>query len=214
MTTRIDIKCIFVSPSSNMKTTRPYVMTARAEAVAQTRERILRAVIGLAGHGPLAAISLSAVAADADVSVQTVLRQFGSRDGLIDAAVEVAHQQIATERSSPPDDVPGALSALVDSYEKGGDSSILLLGQQPNDTRAARIATLGREFHRAWVEDVFAHLLGDTGPEREEMVDMLVIATDVYTWKLLRRDRGLSRDVVLDRMTKLAQAVVRGGNDD
>ena len=190
-------------------------MTARADAVAQTRERILRAVLGLAAHGPLAAISLAAVAADADVSVQTVLRQFGSRDELIDAAVEVAHQQIAAERTAPAEDVLGALSALVDSYEKGGDASILLLGQEPSDPRAARIATLGREFHRSWVEDVFTHQLGDaTGPEREEMIDMLVIATDVYTWKLLRRDRRLKRDVVQERMIKLAEAVVGGGDHD
>ena len=192
-----------------MKKTRSYVMTARADAVAQTRERILRAVMELAGQGPLAAISLAAVAADAEVSVQTVLRQFGSREGLIDAAVEVAHQQIAAERTAPSGDVPAALAALVDSYEAGGDSSILLLGQEPSDPRAARIATLGRTFHRTWVEDVFAHQLGDAGPQREEMIDMLVVATDVYTWKLLRRDRGLNQDVVLERMTKLAEAVVR-----
>ena len=120
-----------------MKATRPYVMTARAEAVAQTRERILQAITGLAGRGPLAAISLADVAADANVSVQTVLRQFGSRDGLIDAAVETAHQRIVNERTAPSGDVPAAVSALVDSYEKGGDGSILLLGQEPT-THALR----------------------------------------------------------------------------
>jgi hypothetical protein len=105
------------------------------------------------------------------------------------------------------------LSALVDSYEKGGDASILLLGQEPSDPRAARIATMGRQFHRSWVEDVFTHRLGNAaGPEREEMIDMLVIATDVYTWKLLRRDRGLKRDVVRERMTKLVEAVAGGGD--
>lgn len=196
-----------------MKRTRSYVMTARADQVAQTRDRILRAVIGLANQGPLAAMSLAAVAADADVSVQTILRQFGSRDGMIDAAVELVHEQIATERSAPSGDVPGALSALVDSYETGGDSSILLLGQEPSDPRATRIATLGRAFHRTWVEDVFAHLLGDAaGPEREELIDMLVVATDVYTWKLLRRDRGLKRDVVQQRMMRLVEAVMGGGS--
>ena len=46
------------------------------------------------------------------------------------------------------------------------------------------------------------------------MIDMLVIATDVYTWKLLRRDRRLTRDVVLERMIKLAEAVVGGGDHD
>lgn len=198
-----------------MKATRSYVMTARADRVAQTRERILRAVIELANQGPLAAISLAAVAADADVSVQTVLRQFGSRDGLVDAAVELVHGEIATERTAPGGDVSAALSTLVDSYESGGDSSILLLGQEPSDPRAARIATLGRTFHRTWVEDVFAHLLADAAePDREEMIDMLVVATDVYTWKLLRRDRGLPRSVVQKRMMKLADAVVGGGDRD
>jgi AcrR family transcriptional regulator len=191
-----------------MKETRSYVMTARADAVAQTRDRILRAAIELASQGPLAAISLASIAADADVSVQTVLRQFGSRDGVIDAAVELTHQQIATDRTTPSGDVPAAIAALVDSYEAGGDSSILLLGQEPSDPRAAHIATLGRAFHRTWVEDVFAPLLGKAGPTREEMIDMLVVATDVYTWKLLRRDRGLTRDVVKKRMVKLADAVV------
>ena len=190
-------------------------MTARAEAVAQTRERILHAVLGLASHRPLAKMSLAAVAADAGVSVQTVLRQFGSSDELIDAAVEVAHQQIAADRSAPPEDLRGALSALVDSYEETGDGSILLLGQEPSDPRAARIATMGRELHRSWVEDVFTHRLGNAaGPHREEMIDMLVIATDVYTWKLLRRDRRLRRDVVEHRMLKLAEAVVGGGDHD
>ena len=190
-------------------------MTARAEAVAETHERILRAIIGLSSHTPLAAISLAAVAEDAGVSVQTVLRQFGSRDGLIDAAVDVAHQQIATDRAVPTGDVPAAVSQLVDSYESGGDASILLLGQEPNDHRAARIATLGRSFHRAWVEDVFTPLLGDAaGPEREEMIDMLVVVTDVYTWKLLRRDRGLPPDVVKERMTNLAEAVLGDGDRD
>ena len=190
-------------------------MTARADAVAQTRERILRAVLDLAGRSPLTGISLAAVAADAEVSVQTVLRQFGSRNGLIDAAVDLAHQQIASDRSAPSGDVPAALAALVDSYEAGGDSTILLLGQEPSDPRAARIADLGRTFHRAWVEDVFTHRLGDAaGPDREEMIDMLVIVTDVYTWKLLRRDRRLTRDVVEERMMKLAQAVLGGGDRD
>jgi AcrR family transcriptional regulator len=202
-----------VSLSIIMKSTRPYVMTARAEAVAQTRERILRAAIGLADRGPLAAISLAAVAANADVSVQTVLRQFGSRDGLIDAAVELAHQQIVTERTVPDDDVTAAVSALVDSYESGGDGSILMLGQESTDPRAARITARGRTFHREWVEDVFTPQLGEAaGPEREEMIDMLVVATDVYTWKLLRRDRGLRRDVVKSRMVKLVEAVVGGGD--
>jgi hypothetical protein len=38
----------------------------------------------------------------------------------------------------------------------------------------------------------------------------LVVATDVYTWKLLRRDRGLSVEEVGDRMLLISSAVLAG----
>lgn len=199
-----------------MKSSRPYVMTTRAEAVAQTRERILRAIIDLTGRGPLAAISLADVAANADVSVQTVLRQFGSRDELIDAAGELVRREVAEERAATPrGDVPGAMSLLIDSYEDRGDAVMLMLGQETSDPRVASITDEGRQVHRAWVEDVFNHRLGSAAAsDREELIDMLVVATDVYTWKLLRRDRRLSRDIVERRMVKLAESVLGGGSDD
>ena len=57
-------------------------MGARAQAVDATRRRIVDALIALAGERPFAEVTLDAVAERAGVSVQTVLRQFGSRDGL------------------------------------------------------------------------------------------------------------------------------------
>ena len=109
-----------------------------------------------------------------------------------------------------PRDLPGAMSVLLDHYEARGDIRILLLGQEAADPHAARITTKGRAMHRTWVESVFTPLLGDlTGSKREEMIDMLVIATDVYTWKILRRDRGLSRKVVEQRMLRLVETVLK-----
>ena len=184
-------------------------MTARAEGVAQTRERILRAAIGLTGRRPLAAVSLADIAADASVSVQTVLRQFGSRDGVIDAGTELALSEITEELHAPQADLPAAIAVIVDHHEARGDMAILLLGQEAGDPHAARITNLGRATHRSWVESVFTPLLGDlTRSEREEMIDMLVVVTDVYTWKLLRRDRKLSRKLVEHRMRRLAEIVL------
>ena len=40
------------------------------------------------------------------------------------------------------------------------------------------------------------------------MVDLLVVATDVYTWKLLRRDRRLSVRRTCERMESLVRAVL------
>ena len=49
---------------------------------------------------------------------------------------------------------------------------------------------------------------GLTPSERNEMIDMLVVVTDVYTWKILRRDRKLSRKLVEHRMLRLAEIVL------
>ena len=40
------------------------------------------------------------------------------------------------------------------------------------------------------------------------LVDLLVVATDVYTWKLLRRDRRLSVARTRERMEALVRAVL------
>jgi hypothetical protein len=72
---------------------------------------------------------------------------------------------------------------------------------------AARVTRHGRSLHRRWVTDTFGPLL-PTGRGREEVVDLLVVATDVYTWKLLRRDRGLSATRTSARMERLVRAVL------
>ena len=83
-------------------------MTARARAVEETRGRILDAVLLLHEQRLSADISLADVADEAGVSVQTVLRHFGSREGLIDAAIERATADVEAERRSDPGDVAGA----------------------------------------------------------------------------------------------------------
>jgi hypothetical protein len=60
--------------------------------------------------------------------------------------------------------------------------------------------------HERWVERVFGPLL-DPGPRRHVQVLQLVAATDVYTWKLLRRDRDLSPDEVGAVMEDLCRRV-------
>jgi hypothetical protein len=57
----------------------------------------------------------------------------------------------------------------------------------------------GRASHREWVETMFG---------APELTPELVVATDVYTWKLLRRDQGLSRKNTLASMLKIVQALL------
>ena len=43
------------------------------------------------------------------------------------------------------------------------------------------------------------------------LTDLLVVATDVYTWKLLRRDRKLSQAQVERRLLRLVAAILDPG---
>jgi AcrR family transcriptional regulator len=192
-----------------MTSERAYSMTNRSIAVARTRERVLRAVVDLAVEKLTVEIVLADVAARAGVTVQTVLRHFGSRDGLFEAVVEFASREVAAEREAPVGDLDEALRVLVEHYETRGDWVISLLGQEAHDARVKRVTDIGKEVHRAWVERVFAPQLRDgPGIGRPAVADLLTVATDVYVWKLLRRDRGLSRQQTEQRMRHLVQAIL------
>lgn len=191
-----------------MNTTRPYTMTARAEAAERTRLRILDAMVGLAGTRLLAEISLDDVASAAEVSVQTVLRRFGSRAGLLEAAFAHATADIASERVAPVGDVVACVRVIVDHYERRGDGVVLLLAQEASDEIVARITTTGRRMHREWNEEVFGPLLPADPAARVALVDLLTVATDVYTWKLLRRDRGLDRTTTEQRIHRMVTALI------
>jgi hypothetical protein len=48
-------------------------------------------------------------------------------------------------------------------------------------------------YHQAWLERIFSDLLPKTPTARRQAIYALHVATDVYAWKLLRRDLQLSR---------------------
>lgn len=205
----IDTNRQFMSTVTDMKTTRVYTQTARAEAVEQTRLRILDAAFALQSERLTSQISLEDVADRAGVSVQTVLRRFGSRAGLFDAAVVHANERIADERRTPSGDVPAAIRVLVDHYELRGDLALMMLAQETTYEHVRRLSEAGKAMHRTWVAEVFAPHLDRCGPSRrDELLDLLVVATDVCTWKLLRRDRGHSRAQTEARIHTLVTGVL------
>jgi AcrR family transcriptional regulator len=191
----------------DMESTRRYVQRARAEATAHTRERILEATVALAEERLSLEIVLGDVARRAGVSVQTVLRHFGSREGLFDAARRHQLEQVRAERAVPAGDVAAAVAAVVDFYERAGDWSVQMLAQEHVEHDVATVVADGRTLHRDWVREVFGPFLAGT-PDPEELTDLLVIATDVYTWKLLRRDAGHDQGVTGQRMLHLVRALL------
>ena len=187
---------------------RSYEMRARRDAASATHDAIVNAAIDCVTAQRSLAITLGAVAERANVTVKTVLRHFGSRDGLIEAAFSHAYRDVLAERAAPAGDAEAALSVLIAHYERRGDMVLGLLAEERQDPRARSMCDAGRLAHRTWIDEVFAGALPVQPAERSRLIDALVVATDVYSWKLLRRDRGLSVEQVRDRMLLMTNALL------
>jgi AcrR family transcriptional regulator len=170
---------------------RPYRQTTRAAAAEATRERILDAFLQRMRESWFDEVRLEDVARDAGVTVQTVIRRFGGKDGLLAAMHERAGDEIRTRRAAPVGDVDAVVRALSEDYEAVGDLVMRLLAQEDRYPVLRRLTDAGRLGHRSWVHECFAPWLLHLSPEgAERTLDRLVVATDLYVWKLLRRDMG------------------------
>ena len=203
----MDINAELMYLRMDMKS-RSYEMRLRQEAKSATRDAILRAAIETFMVEKSLAFTLGAVADRAGVTVKTVLRHFGSRDGLIDACWQQVHTEVLAERTPPPGDRTAALGVLIAHYELRGNVVLSLLVQEDNEPRAQMICASGRLEHRTWVEEVFSAELPSQPAERSRLIDALVVATDVYSWKLLRVDRRLPIEDVRDRMLLMTGAIL------
>jgi AcrR family transcriptional regulator len=175
---------------------RGYRMAARAEAAARTGRDILAATAALWRERPMDEITLAAIAERAGVSVRTVIRRFGSREGVIAACIQADAAGIVAERDqAPAGDVEGALAVLLAHYERDGDAVLRTLPLEETVPEARAIVQAGRAGHRAWCARVFASFLPPPADGGYGIrLDALVAATDLYAWKLLRRDLGRSAE--------------------
>jgi AcrR family transcriptional regulator len=185
-------------------------MRARATAAAATRQRILDETTGLLKAHLRADIHLDDVASAAQVSVQTIMRLFGSQAALLDSAVEELERHISDQRDrAAPGDIDGAIAGLFDHYEEIGDIVIRNLAEE-DDPAVQPAVRMGRIVHREWVERHFAPQIGRHDPAmRSMLLDALVCACDVYTWKLLRRDIGRSRSDAERTMAWMVKKLLR-----
>lgn len=170
-------------------------MAARAHATQQTGQRILDAAAEVFWQAPTASVPLEEVAKRAGVSVRTILRRFGSREGLMAAAGEREVARRTQERAGTlPGDIDAAVKVLLDHYEADGDRVLNLLAAQAVEPALTPMVQMGRTVHRDWCANVFAPAISHRQPaDRERLLAQLVAVSDVSTWKLLRRDAGLSR---------------------
>lgn len=188
---------------------RGYRMAARAEAAARTGRDILTATAELWRERPVDEITVAAIAERAGVSVRTVLRRFGSRDGVIAACIASDAAGIVSARDrAPAGDVEGALRVLLAHYERDGDAVLRTLALEEKVAEARAIIEAGRAGHRAWCARVFApHLPPAPDAAYDTRLDAFVTATDLYLWKLLRRDLHRSAEGTMEVIRALVDGL-------
>ena len=189
---------------------RSYDMRSRADAAAATGERILAAADARFAVQAYDEVKLDEIATDSGVTVQTVLRRFGSKEGLVRALVAVRQPEIVSARDAAPvGDAAAAVANLVDHYELEGATALQLLRQELRVPVFAEITAFGKAYHAAWVARVFRPwLVRVRGRDRQRLQAQLVAVCDVYTWHLLRNQAGLSKAATERAIRELVEGVL------
>ena len=196
--------------------TRAYRQKARADSAAQTHRAILEAAVSLWREHDWDAVTLARIAERAGVSRQTVLRRFGSKDGVVDACIAERASGVEQLRDrARSGDLASALDALLAHYERDGDAVLRTLAIAERSAGASRIVAHGRAEHRRWCARIFAPFLpAPRDRSHRARLDAFVAATDIYLWKLLRRDLGRTkvqtRDALFELLRHLASPPSKG----
>jgi AcrR family transcriptional regulator len=192
------------------KSERVYRQKARAQASAATGRRILESFLKRLETGWFEDITLDMVAADAGVTVQTILRRFGSKAGLLEAAHHHLGETITVRRTVNPGDVERTVEVLTDDYESIGDLVLHLLAQEERHPDLKPILERGRAGHREWLAEVFVGQLGRLHADRRsDALDALVVATDIHIWKILRREMGRSISAFRTMVNRMLRDALR-----
>lgn len=190
---------------------RPYKQVARAQGQQRTREALLDAAMEEFTQGRWEKASLQALAAKAGVTKQTLLRHFGSKEGLLMQALANSAAEMFKQRwSAPPGHVEGAVENVLDHYEAWGERSLRVgAWLQSGIPALASLSQMARQVHYNWVEYAF-------GPQLERLDEQarvrcraaLIALCDVHTWWLLSHDLGFARSEVCATLTNAIERLL------
>jgi AcrR family transcriptional regulator len=190
---------------------RPYNQVTRAQAQQHTRNALLDAADREFFAGRWEQAPLEAIADGAGVTKQTLLRHFGSREGLLEQAALRAFTRVRDQRfTAPSGDIAAAVDILLDHYEQWGERALRLGGLEAGGEVIAELGRQARQLHYEWVEHAFGALLNRSRAKPRARRRAAVIALcDVHTWWLLAHDLGLPRAEVRATLIQAIESLIR-----
>lgn len=201
-----------MNPSPDpVKSARRYDTTRRREQARQTRERIVRTAMNQFLDRGYSATSVAAIAAEADVSVDSIYKSFGGKPGLIRAIFERALEgegpvpaeqrsdRLQAEESDPRKIIEGWGRFLVELAPRGSpilllvrsaaatDPALVALLDEIDASRMSRMTTNARRLHRA------GHLRPGISVRAAADVLWTYSSPELYDLLVLRREMPLRR---------------------
>lgn len=191
---------------------RKYEKKRRAEAEAQTRQRITESAVELHGSLGPARTSMSAVAEHAGVPRSTVYRHFPDEEALFGAcsahwgAENPPPEVTAWEKIADPNErLDLALAELYAYYRRAGGMLDKLLRDEGS---VPMVAELFAPFHQflAAITETLMRGRGLRGKARSRVRAAIAHAISFRTWQQLTGEGGLSDKEATDLMRRLVGA--------
>jgi AcrR family transcriptional regulator len=178
---------------------RSYISPVRAEAAAETRDRVIKAAAQfLREEESIAAFSLDAVAKAAGVTRLTVYNQFGSRRGLLEAVFDDIEQRGRLARlndamaiSDPWDGLDRLIEIFCDFWSS--DPAVSRLHDaMATDAEFAQALLARNARRRQSLEELVARMTGGAASKsvRRDAVDLIFALTSCAMFRMLAPGRS------------------------
>lgn len=189
---------------------RPYRSTLRTEQAEETRSRILDAAMRVMANG-VASLSIPAVAREADVSVPTVYRHFGTKGDLLTALYPHVERRAGLGALTLPrslDEVGDTVRAVCERIESF-DDLVRAAMASPAAEEARRVSMPQRfEFGRRLVADAAPDLAPEVRDRIARLLAVLLTSASLRAW---RDHLGASVDQVADDIDWVLRAALAAG---
>jgi AcrR family transcriptional regulator len=199
--------------------TRSYTLKRRAEQQAETRRRIVEAIVALHREVGPARTTITAIAERAGVERLTVHRHFADEGAMFHACSAHFVAEVPPPRpeawsglEEPAARVRGALLAFYDYYRRGERMLAHIVQDAPHIPALTAVLAPWRASEAALREDLLERW-GARGTARARLAAALAHAFRFESWRSLARDEGLGDAAVADLMMGLVQAAAAAAGD-